>query len=308
MNRRRFFQRSASVMVSSLIPHWAGSAGPSRKQRIHIGAETNAFGVPIKPLSHLLEFVSSLSKLGYEGFETNTRCLEEGSGQPAKVRREFEARDIRLISAYSHGGLYTRELAEKTIAENRSIAHYVAAMGASYLILGGPRLHHVDGKLDMTAVHNTTEGLNRLGEAVQKEGLKLCYHNHWMEFEDHPSEMSFILKETDPKLVWVNYDIGNCYIHQLGFGPQPAAFSREHVKRIAIYHVKDVGLNSQGKAVNTELGAGRIDLKGVVAPLLHGDWEGWLTVEQEGNYPKGWQHPVAVMRQARDYLRNITGV
>lgn len=308
MNRRHFLQQSAAVMAATLASRWASATPPARKQRIHIGAQTNAFGVPIVPFNHLLQVAGTLSKLGYEGFETNTRALDAGASQPARWRREFEARNIRLVNAYSNGPLYNKEVAAQSIERNRRVAGYTAAMGASYLVVGGPRLPHATHSEYLTAVHRTTEGLNRLGEIVRKEGLKLCYHNHWQEFADRPTEMSFIIKDTDPNLVRLNYDIGNSYIHQFGYGPNPAKFSREHYKRIAIYHIKDVGPGGQGKGVNTELGAGRIDLKGVVAPLLNSNWEGWLTVEQEGNYPKGWAHPDQIMRQARGYLRKLTGV
>jgi len=47
-------------------------------------------------------------------------------------------------------------------------------MGATYLILSASRLPHVEGKLDLTAVHNKTKNLSRLGHACKQEGLKLC--------------------------------------------------------------------------------------------------------------------------------------
>ena len=143
-----------------------------------------------------------------------------------------------------------------------------------------------------------------MGEAARDEGLKLCYHNHWKEFQTEPSEMSVILKETDPAPVWLNCDVGNPH----GFGPDAATFSREHFRRIAIYHIKDVEKNAQGKVVPVDLGAGKVDLKGVVAPLLDSDWKGWLAVEREGDYPHPAGHPEELLRQCREYLKGITGV
>src|SRR5208282_173886 len=264
MNRRHFFYQSASVMAASFVPGMVNSAGRSRKQRIHIGAQTNTFGVPIKPFGRLLEIADTLGKLGYEGFETNYVSLESEAARAADCHHEFAARHIPLIAVYSGARLYDKETTDQTIEQVSRTAGFSAAMGATYLIVGCPRLPHGDGKLDLTATHMTMEGLNRLGQIAQKEGLKLCYHNHVQEFEDDPSEMSFLLKETDPTLVWLNYDVGNPY----GFGPSAASFSQEHFRRILVYHLKDVYRDAQGKLLPTDLGAGKIDLPGVVAPLL----------------------------------------
>jgi sugar phosphate isomerase/epimerase len=306
VNRRHFIQRSNSAMLAGLIPQLADSALLSRKQRIHIGAQTNAFGVPIKPFGRLLEVIAILSSLGYEGFETAVASLEAGALQPARWGKEFEARHIRLIAAHCGGPLYDKALAGRTIEKTRRIANYTVMMGASFLVFTSPRLRHVNGKLDLTSVRNTAEGLNRVGELVQKEGLKLCFHNEWSEFVDHPSEESFILNDTDPRLVWLCFDIGNPYGHVPGWNP--AAFSREHFRRIATYHLKDAVVNAEGKLVTVPFGGGRINLKGVVAPLLRSNWEGWLTVEEEGIWPHGTKHPERVLRQSREYLRRTTGV
>ena len=75
-----------------------------------------------------------------------------------------------------------------------------------------------------------------------------------------------------------------------------------------IYHIKDVTLDSNGKNVSTDLGQGKIDLKAVIAPLLHSNWHGWLTVEREVGYPNAAPNPQALLRQCRTYLREISGV
>jgi sugar phosphate isomerase/epimerase len=278
----------------------------SRKRRIDIGAQTNAFGVPIKPFARLLELAGILSRLGYEGFETAVDSLEAGAFQPARWRSEFEARHIRLIAAHSGGALYAKGLAARKLEKNRRIAGYTAMMGASYLVFTSPPLPHVNGKLDLTAVRNTAAGLNRLGEIVQKEGLKLCFHNEWPEFADHPSEESLVLNETDPKLVWLCFDVGNPYGRVPNWNP--AAFSQKHFRRIAMYHLKDVVDNAQGKWQTVPFGKGKINLKGVVAPLLRSSWGGWLTVEEEGIWPHGINHPQEILRQCRNFLRQLTGV
>jgi sugar phosphate isomerase/epimerase len=303
-SRRTFLHYTPAFAAVTFVPGLIGSSEAPRAKRIHIGAQTNTWGVPIKPFDRLLEVVETLGKLGYEGFETSSSCLDPVRDRPAMARREFESRHCQLISAHAGGPLFNKEMADDTLEKSRRIAGYTAAMGASYFIASGPRLPHMGDKLDLTAVHNTTEGLNRLGEIVKKEGLKLCYHNHRQEFADDPSEMSFILKDTDPELVWLNYDVGGAY----PIGPNPGEFSAEHFERIAVYHIKNVTLDAGGKQTPTDLDAGKIDLKSVVRPLLHSAWSGWLTVERESLYPHPADHPAERQRRCREYLRSITGI
>lgn len=301
MNRREFTLTGAAALAASALPGWA----KSRAQRIRVGTQTNTFGVPIKPLEHLLEVLDTIAKLNYAAFETNYVALEPYADRAAECRRDFESRKVQFLAPHTDLRMWDRSKHDEEIEKLRGIGAWSAQMGATHLIASGRKLPHPDGKLDQDAAHAKAEGMNKLGAALQKEGLKFCYHNHVPEFADEPSEMSILLKETDPKTVWLNYDIGNAY----PVGPDPAQFSAENFRRIAIYHIKDVTMNpgaTKNEAV--DLGAGKLNLKGVVAPLLNSDWEGWLVVEREEHYPKGAEHPEVLLRQCRDYIRTIAGV
>ena len=63
-----------------------------------------------------------------------------------------------------------------------------------------------------------------------------------------------------------------------------------------------------GKVVPTDLGAGQIDLKAVVAPVLKNNWHGWLVVEREAGYPNAADNPEELVKQCREYIRKLTGV
>lgn len=302
-NRRDFLQVAGGLTAATLASgHLFGSLSPA--QRIHVGAQTNVWGVPIKPHEHLLEICESLVQLGYTGFESNYKTLEPQAGNAAQCRKDFAARHIQYIAPFCGVALFDRAKHAAEIDKLTGIARYSAEMGATYMIVSGGRLPHTNGQLDYEAARTMADGLNKLAAACKEEGLKLCYHNHVQEFEDQPSEMSILLKETDPKTVWFNYDVGNAY----GVGPDAADFSREHFQRIAIYHVKDAIPTEKGRSVDVDLGAGKINLKGVVAPILNSNWEGWLTVEREGHWPNPSANPEQLLGQSRNYVKQITGV
>lgn len=305
LNRRQALKSTAALLGGALAPggSTAWAAPKPRAERIHLGAQTNVFGVPIKEYDELLKILDTLAQLGCTGFETNANSLKPRFGQAAQCRRDFEAHHVQLVALHNGSTLYPKDKIPAEIDALRPVAAASAQMGAKYIIVSGGRLPRTDGKLDLDAVHVWTEGLNSLGRAVKAEGVQLCYHNHQAEFEDDPSLMSFVLKETDPKLVMLNFDVG----HATGW-IDTAAFSREHFRRIAIYHIKDEKLDADKKRTYTPLGEGQTNLPGVFAPLLNSDWKGWLEIEEEQTYPKPAADPEAILARDREYLRKVTDI
>lgn len=303
MNRRHFLQLTGGCAVSASVSGNLYAVRPAA-ERIRIGAQTNTWGAPIKSYDELLRICDSLVKLGYAGFETNYRSLESQAANAARCRKDFESRRIQFIAPHCGVTLFDSSKQTAEIDKLTGIGNYSAEMGATHFIASGVALPRVNGKLDHHAASIKAAGLNKLGEVCRKTGLTLCYHNERWEFQDQPSEMSILLKETDPKLVSLAYDVANAF----GMGPDAADFSASNFRRIAIYHIKDAIPTPKGRVVDVDLGAGKVNLRGVVAPLLNSDWEGWLTVEREGPFPNPSGAPEKLQRQCREYLKQITGL
>ncbi|HWB83797.1 MAG TPA: sugar phosphate isomerase/epimerase family protein [Bryobacteraceae bacterium] len=299
MDRRHFLQQlsgGAALLSASRV-----LSGASAKQRIHVGAQTNTWGAPIKTYDHLREVLDALVKLGYEGFETSEQSLDKQAGMAKQCRAAFESRHIEYVAPHCSLRFATSVGIPAQVEALKKTAGYSAEMGAKHLIASGG---YARNESDVMPVEQKAELLNQVGKVCQQEGLQFCYHNHTKEFEgDHP-EMETLIAQTDPKVVWLNYDVGNAY----PIGPKPGDFSAKHYRRILIYHIKDVKQDSNGKQVATDLGEGKIDLRAVVAPLLKSDWKGWLVVEREAGYPNAAEHPEELLRQCRGYIRRIAGV
>lgn len=304
LSRRQFMEKSP-ITLGLLLARQNMAADVSRRaQRLHMGAQTGAWGVPIEKYDDLLRILDTLAQLGYEGFETNYKSLTAQFATAAACRKDFEARHMRLSALYCSGRLLDKDKIPGEIESLRRTAGSIAEMGGRHQIIGSDGFPRPGGQLDVEVMRVWTDALNRLGTAVKAEGVQLCYHNHRQEFEGDPTPMSFLLRQTDPERVRLNFDVG----HPVGL-ISPAAFSAEHFRRIAIYHLKDVKLvANSNKRVHTKPGAGQVDLKGVVAPLLKGNWSGWLEFEEDGNYPHPIPNPEETFREDREYLRQITGV
>jgi inosose dehydratase len=100
---------------------------------------------------------------------------------------------------------------------------------------------------------------------------------------------------TDPRRVGICLDVG----HHIVGGGDPVVALESLGERVTHVHLKDVdplvmgqlsagALSGLGEAVDhrifTELGAGSLDLLGVLRALAARDYDGWLMVEQDSSW------------------------
>ena len=92
---------------------------------------------------------------------------------------------------------------------------------------------------DRDGVSRYAEELNRKGEKCAEYGLKLLYHNHFMEFQYFGDERVFdiLLKETDPQYVSFEADLYWCY---RGGITEPEMIVSSLGGRCPIIHLKDL--------------------------------------------------------------------
>ncbi|HET9825832.1 MAG TPA: sugar phosphate isomerase/epimerase family protein [Chitinophagaceae bacterium] len=110
------------------------------------------------------------------------------------------------------------------------------------------------------------EVFNKSGELCKKAGMRFGYHNHDFEFSQKlngESVYDIILKNTDPKLVIQQLDIGNLY----NGGAKAMDIAKEYPNRFLSLHVKDEVPASSGneKYESAILGAGIVNVKDVIA-------------------------------------------
>jgi inosose dehydratase len=120
----------------------------------------------------------------------------------------------------------------------------------------------------------------------------MAFHPHAGTFVETPEEVERLAARTDPGLVPLCLDVG----HYLVGGGDPVGALRAYGERVTHLHLKDVspdvlermhdgtvpGFDAAIRArLFTELGAGALDLDGVLAVLEERDYRGWLMVEQD---------------------------
>lgn len=127
-------------------------------------------------------------------------------------------------------------------------------LGQEYVIIP-----HLSGDLrsNIDDYKRLADKMNEAGELCRNAGLKLAYHNHAFEFEDHNGQNGFevFLNNTDKDLVYFEMDI----YWVVRAGKDPVAMMRQNPGRFPLWHVKD--MDKADHELNTEIGSGTIDFK-----------------------------------------------
>jgi len=176
------------------------------------------------------------------------------------------------------------------------------ALGANYVVCS--TIPHSAKHLTAEDVKSAAETLNRWGDRLASQHLKLCYHIHGTEFDPSPDGTQFdtLLKLTDPK--FANYEMDIFWV-VYGF-QDPADFLKLFPGRFPLLHVKDTrpgmtfGLTPADVAEDDSvpLGTGTVDVK---AALLAGQEYGvehfFLEEEAKDALPQ--------IRQSLEYIKTL---
>jgi sugar phosphate isomerase/epimerase len=124
--------------------------------------------------------------------------------------------------------------------------------------------------------------LNEKGAALEREGLKLGYHNHNVEFTKHGSRtaLDLLLENTEAGLVWFEMDVG--WVGAGGVDPIPLL--RAHRHRFRLMHIKDLKAstvpNNAFRMDPADVGSGTLDWKAIL-PVGYDVGVRYFYVEQE---------------------------
>ena len=87
------------------------------------------------------------------------------------------------------------------------------------------------------------EDFNRFGAAARARGMRFYQHNHSGEFQNYEQGIrlyDLLLEETDPRLVFFEFDIFWAYVGQSRYpGFKPHEYVWDMPNRFPLFHVKD---------------------------------------------------------------------
>ena len=225
--------------------------------------------------SRARETLQRIKAAGYDGLELNrfmihpsslmVRMMTRAAGMPTgnggKLDWHALLREsgLAVISLHADLGSLERET-DAVIAEAKSFS-------TDRVVITG--MYRFDYS-DETAVRELADRLNRAGETLKAQGIRLFYHNHNVELLHAGSRRAYdvLLDETDP--AQVNFEFDSYWFTE--GGADAKAWMKKLGGRMRLWHVTDRGSRQTGPAMtpilksdSMELGDGSMDLEGLLA-------------------------------------------
>ena len=220
------------------------------------------------------ETLQKIKAAGYDGLELNSfmihptgllvRMLTKAAGMPTGRGGKLDWRALLGESGLRVSSLHT------DLGSLERDASAVAAEAKSFgtdkvVITGMYRFDYGDEK----SLRELAGRLNRVGEALLKEGVELLYHNHNVELlpvKPGLRAYEILIEDTDRSNVSFEFD---SYWFTDG-GADAKVWMRKLGSRMKLWHVTDRGSRQKGpamtpilKADSMELGTGSMDLDGL---------------------------------------------
>lgn len=252
MTTRRTFLAQAGMVSAAMLmkPAFAGAAPAGKKIGIQLYTLRDQLPKDVKGV------IAHVAKAGYQEVETFGYSPDNGFwGLKAKEFSQLlKQHGLTTPSGHYDMNAFFKDGSRQQLDEYIRVAH---ATGQTYLIVPSLNESLIRTKADFMKV---AENMNKLAEAIKKEGLKVGYHNHNFEWKpvDGTTFYDVLLKETDPALVHMEMDI----YWVVRAGQNPIEILRKHRGRYALVHVKD--RDKSNPDITTEVGKGDIDFKKII--------------------------------------------
>jgi inosose dehydratase len=251
-----------------------------------------------------LTVLDEIARIGYEGTQLGVD-FPEGSD----LRQALDARALRLAEAYAAIPTTVDGPRADALDVTLERLRLLEAGGGEVLCVavdGSPDRDRWAGRADSPEAPVLTEAgwdalvdlLHEVADAAAAGGHPLVFHPHAATFVETPDEVDRLMRSSDPARVGLCLDVG----HHIVGGGDPVDATRAFGERVRHLHLKDVDPDVLGRVragaykglgeavlegLFTELGAGVLDLDGVLRLLAARDYAGWLIVEQDW----GWEPP-----------------
>jgi inosose dehydratase len=261
------------------------------------------------------QLLTEMAETGYEGTEISYHFPDDVEELRAALKRH----GLKSAATFHEVQLLDPALHKAESARAMVVADRLQALGSDVLILSDHTSDHrisvagrvaADGSdgLSEPQWRSLADGLNLIGEALRRRGMRGVLHPHVGTFVETRAEIDRILELTDPELVGLCPDTG----HLAYGGADPEAVFVDYASRVWYVHLKDIDAAkldqvrserlSFTEAVKlglfVPLGDGMVNIPRIVSALRASEYDGWIIPEQDAP-----ENPIAAARYSREYLR-----
>ncbi|NOZ64426.1 MAG: sugar phosphate isomerase/epimerase [Caldiserica bacterium] len=226
----------------------------------------NKVGLQLFTLRDYLKTPEDISRTLHKVSEIGYRIVQISALGPIDPQ---ELRDI--LDRENLQGTSTHISYQELIENIDEVIEKHKILGASIAVCPGLSmdLHNKEG------YKKVAKELDRVAEILQKEGIKLAYHNHGIEFEKYGDklgieilfeESEYLLAEIDT--YWVQYG-----------GGDPAYWCEKLKDRLILLHIKDMGIKDN-QQIMLPIGEGNLNWERIFQAIKGSPCEA-LLVEQD---------------------------
>ncbi len=253
--RRRDFIRQVSLGAMAIPVMY--SEIPKRRKNIGV----QLYSVRVEMNQDPKGTLARLAKMGYNQIESYRSNKGLFSGlKPKEMAQTCNDLGMTLRSGHVH--------VDKDWLKTLDL---VAESGQEYVICSSMP---TSGQT-VSNYREVAETFNKCGEQCVSRGLKFGYHNHEYEFETADGQILYdiLLKNTDPKLVNMELDLGWVIVA----GKKPEDYFNNYPGRFPLWHLKDMNL---AEKQSTEFGKGQLDILGMLHSYKRSGMK-YFFIEQE---------------------------
>ena len=242
--------------------------------------------LPKKPL----ETLQAIEQIGYREVEVTAQNLDA-------IWPGLQQTSLKAVSAHLNTELFMREQAKLPPALEDAKKRGIEYVVCPYI---APR-----DRGGVEVIRKLGETLNAAGERCNKNGLRLCYHNHAFEYQPTPEGrlLDVLMKTTDPKLVSLELDVMWAHVG----GADPVSVLQQYGDRIPLVHLKNVAPSVETRyneniprTAFRELGNGSVDIPAVLVAAKKAGVKHYF-VEQDQTPGD----PVQSLRESFQYLEGL---
>ena len=293
--RRKFIAQFAAAGLCIPTLAQLGCADRSASQ-LRLACQTNAW--PFESgLAGLIPVLKTIKSLGFQGYETSYRNVQEAFSDPKPARAQLEETGLTCAGVHIAGpSLYEPDTGIPPMDFLQKVAAGSSALGAEYLVLSGRGVGEMNGKLDQDALKRKIAALLEYAQYCNDVGLTLAYHNHADDFILNGAEIDALLAADKSDLVGVWFCLNNAQRAQVPI----AEYFTGHHESITGIHLTNIALESPAED--------RSDDKPLLTEIEKAAWKGWLVIEEERTRDRReWPETPAVTK-SRQYVRQVFGL
>lgn len=237
---------------------------------------------------------------------------------PDELADYLEQYELHIVGGFVPALLYRPDRVESELEYVTRASRQLSSTGSKVLVLG-PSSHHDGYDTSITMTDEEWDiflaNLRRLDDIVGNSGLTTSLHPHWGMAIENGDHVERLLESCD---VGLCLDTGHLYLA----GTNPVDIAKLAAGRIHHVHLKDVddGFAERVRSgevkfrqavidgMFTPLGAGGVDIAGVITTLERSGYRGWYVLEQDAALdaePETGAGPKADAEVSVDYLREL---